>query len=217
MTERKRTRHGQPVNLRSRLLEFLNPYPWMSDVEAMVHLELERRRIPFSWRWFDGDAVNLRYYLPDFHPEFTLAEHKLVIVVLGGFFGTLPDVLDRTALAEVALAADGWKLITLFDHEIRAQGARRLLDGIRELNPQKAVGPPRVPPYGPGNLMERLRRHLSGLALLRMKFLKGTATKENTEDGRDRVPSRRLLDRDRRRRIPRVVSSGPVARRRDAR
>src|SRR5690606_35314459 len=87
---------------------FVNPYPWMSSTEARVHLWLEYRQVPFSWRWFDGYSPNLSYLMPDFHPEFTLKEYKVVILVIGTFWGTVPGILDRNALAQVLLEEEGW-------------------------------------------------------------------------------------------------------------
>jgi hypothetical protein len=164
---------------------FVNPYPQMSAVEARVHLELERRKIPFSWRLFDGlDAPQLSAVLPDYAPEFTLREYRIVIVVSGNFFGTLPGVIDRTALASALLEADHWKLVVLFESDILNEGIDKLLDReLPELAKPTVTGPPRPNPYAKFMLdvMNRRRLVLSSVALARKKF---TLKESNAPDRR---------------------------------
>lgn len=151
--------------------EFINPYPWMSDAEAMVHLELERRHIPFSWRYFDGTSPWLQELIPDYAPEFTLREQKLVIIVVGEYFGSLPGVLDRQALAQAALEEDGWKVATLFGETVKQEGADAVLNKeAPELRRPVARGNPRKSPYDPPTYLEELRRRTSAFALKRSKF-----------------------------------------------
>lgn len=166
----RRERTGRNVTALGRVTEFLNPYPWMSDPEAMVHLELERRRVPFSWRYFDGEAINTKYLMPDFHPEFTLREYKTAIIVLGGFFGQLPDVLDRTALASVLMQEDGWKLVIFYEHEIRAGVAELINRQLPELVSPAITGMHRPNPFGVPDFMLERRQRLSGFALTRAIF-----------------------------------------------
>lgn len=148
-TEGRRGQKGGRIRRPPRDL-FINPYPWMSAPEAMVQLELERHGVPFSWRFFDGDpAPNFRELLvkDGFHPEFTLREHKAIIMVQGNFFGTLPGVLDKVALAQVAAEEDGWVAVILFETDIRAGRTWKMLqEKIPGLGSIK--GPPRPNPYG---------------------------------------------------------------------
>ncbi len=144
-----------------RELSFSNPYPWMSSIEAMVHLALEEHTVPFSWRYFDGYAPNFTQMLVNtgYQPEFTLTEYKAVILVTGGFYGTLPGVLDKLALAMVTLEHDGWKVVNLFDVDIRAKGAWNLL--IKDIPTLGSIkGAPKVNPYGRPDLMSGLRNRV---------------------------------------------------------
>ncbi len=144
-------------------ISFSNPYPWMSSIEAMVHLALEEHRVPFSWRYFDGYAPDFTELLVNtgYQPEFTLSEYKVVILVTSTFFGTLPGVLDKTALATVTLEADGWQVVNLFDPEIRSQGAWSLL--IKALPSLGSItGPVKINPYGRPNLINRLHNYGHG-------------------------------------------------------
>lgn len=188
-------------NLRFARFGFVNPFPWMSDPEAMVHLFLEEQGIPFSWRYFDGDSPTRTLLIPDFHPEFTLREYKTVICIIGGFFGDLPGVADRVALGQAALEADGWKVVIWFEHEIRAapvsELARRDLPVL--LNPT-TKGPLRPNPYGIPTFMAERRQRLSGLALLKAIF-DFTKQEETTRVRRNR-------------RVRRYFRSGDAGRRR---
>lgn len=147
----RKRRTGAAQNLRAPRVGFTNPYPYMSDPEAMVHLELERREVPFSWRFFDGsleEAPHIKELIPDFAPEFTLREYRIVIMVETAFFANLPGVLDRSALAVALLEADGWTAKILWETDIR-QDVDDLLD--REFPPLRRPaikGKPKPNPYG---------------------------------------------------------------------
>lgn len=172
MAEVGRKRHDRSYKNRVQRarLEFHNPYPWMSEPEAMVHLELERRQVPFSWRNFDGVSAHREAFIPEFHPEFTLKEYNIVIVVIGGFFGTLPSVLDQTALGVSALEADNWKCATWSEGEIRS-GVELLMDhDLPELKGAPIKGPARALAFGIPDFMAKRRLQLTGQALIRKKF-----------------------------------------------
>lgn len=183
-------RRRRSKNLKNRLrlgpdvLGFRNPYPYMSEPEAMVHLELERRQIPFSWRNFDGTSAHREAFIPEFHPEFTLREYNIAIVVIGGFFGTLPSVLDQAALGVSALEADNWKCATWSEAEIR-NGVADLMDkDLPELVTPAIRGAPRVLPWGIPDFMAKRRQQLSGLALTRKKFKFDKQGRRNRVGGR---------------------------------
>jgi hypothetical protein len=185
-----------------RVQDFINPYPFMSSIEAMVHLELEARQVPFTWRWFDGDSPMLRLMLPDYAPEFTLREYKLVIVILGNFFGTLPGVLDRTSLAKVALEADGWTMVILYENEIRTEGAEAVLNSkAPQLKNPTIKGVVRQGPFGRPDLMKRARERLrSRNFLTRLNRLETVNSERSSERRtRRRSPRRRRYGGDRRR------------------
>lgn len=155
-----------------KLFEFQNPYPWMSEVEAMVHLELEKRGVPFSWRYFNAFdiAPNLALLMPDFAPEFTLREYKYAILIIGEFFGTLPTVLDRNAFGQVLLEEDGWTVAILFEQEIR-NDVGKAIDEKLPLLVGAAIKGPQVPnPYGTPDFMAKRRLQLQGQALAKALF-----------------------------------------------
>lgn len=183
------------------LLEFINPYPWMSDPEAMVYLDLERRQVPFSWRYFDGEALNFQYLFKTdrYDPEFTLKEYKAVIIVLGSFFGTIPAVLDKAALAKVALEADGWDVALLYEDDIRKNVAEAIDRELPKLAHPTILGDPRQPPMGVPDFMEKRREQLRGEALVRKKYLRPNDNQETPEDGRDDSGRARHGNRTRRR------------------
>jgi len=187
------------ARLRFPRFEFINPYPHMSEPEAMVHLELERRKIPFTWRYFDGESLGITFTMPDFAPEFTLREYKTVILIIGEFWGELPGIMDKNALATAILEAEGWKVAWFFEMDIRA-GVSALIDKeLPELVKPAFTGKPRDNPYGIPDLMKRRREQLRGQGLRRAKFeSKGS-------------------ERDSRRRKRRFVSGSDGSRRRRSR
>lgn len=180
--------------------EWQNPYPHMSSIEAMVHLELERREVPFSWRYFDGDAIHFKALMPSFAPEFTLREYRVVILIIGNFFGALPGVIDSNSLAASLLEADGWKVVILFEGDIR-KDVKALIDKeLPQLVSPTVKGEPRPNPYGNVDLMKGRREALRGQALARAKFAldpEKPGRRGNTSDG---SRSRNLRSRRRSRR-----------------
>jgi len=150
--------------------------PWMSEPEAMVHLELERRQVPFSWRYFDGVSPAIAAVMPDFAPEFTLREYKVVILIIGLFFGEIPGVLDKNALAAALLEGDGWKVVNLYETDIRADVSGLLDKEVPVLKNPSVTGKPRPNPFGIPDFMARRREQLQGQGLSRAKF----ATKGGT-------------------------------------
>lgn len=190
----RRTRRG--IRLRFPRFEFINPYPHMSEPEAMVHLELEKRTIPFSWRYFDGESVGLTFVMPDFAPEFTLREYKIVILVIGLFWGEIPGILDKNALATAILESEGWKVVWLYEPDIRNRLLEVFDQELPELRQPTWRGKPRPNPYGIPDFMARRRQQLQGQGLRRAKFEATGGT------------------RDSRRRRRRTVSSGDGNRRR---
>lgn len=157
---RTRMAHGGRANAPHGSLTFINPYPWMSAPEALVHVSLEDHNIPFSWRYFDGYSPTFTQLLGNvgYQPEFTLREYNTVILIIGGFFGTLPGVVDKLSLAKVTLEADGWKVVVLFESEIRVTSTWDLLvpliPGLGSI-----TGPLRPNPYGHPDLLVSSRKH----------------------------------------------------------
>ena len=188
--ERRGFRYANRVG--AARVEFINPYPHMADAEAMVHLELERRHIPFSWRYFDGEAPLLQELMPDYAPEFTLREMKLVITIVSPYYGGLPGVIDRQALAQAALEMDGWKVVTLFSYDIERLGAdAALTEKVPELAKPVAYGEPRKSPYDTPTYFQESRKRLAALALARSRFALEEEQREKKQDGTTSRPRRR--------------------------
>lgn len=187
----------QRKNLTRQSLQWVNPYPWMSAPEAKVHLWLESQGLPFSWRWFDGESPNLAYVMADFHPEFTLREYKVIILILGSFWGTQPGVLDKNALAEVLLAEEGWTVVSLWQDEIDADLTAAILRQAPALGNPTIKGAPRTHPLGVPDLMARRRSNSS--SFLRRRFTRSDAEETPVPRRIQRDPAHRY----RRRRSPR--------------
>lgn len=184
-----------------KLFDWVNPYPWMSEVEALVHLELEARGVPFSWRFFDGESPTLQLLMPDFTPEFTLREYKAVILIIGGFFGVLPSVIDKNAMATVFLEEDGWTVALLTEQDIRSDVAGALDAVIPGLGTIKGVIRPN--PYGVPDFMSRRRAQLAGQGLLKARFKLDVDKQRgqggpSVDSGRKRIRRKRGPDSPRR-------------------
>jgi hypothetical protein len=193
---RKRTK-GRNRAYVSTVKLFQNPFPYMSDPEAMVKMQLDGMGVPYSWRFFDAEAPTLKLLIPDFAPEFTLREYKTVIMVIGGFFGTLPGVLDRTALAQVALEYDGWKVALLLEADILKNPWWAIVDKLPELKAPVIRGSERPNPIGAvaifTDTLNKRRQLLRSLATKRRQFKldqAGDKTRRN----------RAVINRSRRRR-----------------
>lgn len=156
----------------TRVGEFINPYSWESQPDARVQLELEARHISFAYRYFNAAAPITHKLIPDFNPEFTLPDYKIVIMVQGsGFFGTLPGAIDKSALASVLLQKDGWQSVIWTEDAIRQDGVATLMDqDLPQLRNASLQGPEIPSPFGHPLTMETRRAYLRGLALLRAIF-----------------------------------------------
>lgn len=151
--------------------EFINPYPHMSSIEARVHLWLESLGVPFSWRYFDGVAPNFQELLPDYPPEFTLKEYKVVILILSNYTGALPGVVDKLTTAAALLDFDGWTPIIINEPEVVTGRYKSVVyEKAPALLTPTFQGPPRPNPYGTPNFMAGLRAALSALGLRRRTF-----------------------------------------------
>lgn len=171
-------------------VEFLNPYPWMSATEARVHLELERRQVPFTWRFFDGDlAPHLAMLMPSYAPEFTLKEYRTVIIVQGGYFSTIPGVLDKVALATVLLEADGWTVVVLFEQDILRDIRGTLTQALPWMRDPPIKGDPRNPPLGTPDFMFQRRINLRAFNIRKAKY--ALDPKEQSNVGRTGSTGRR--------------------------
>lgn len=169
--ERLRHQKGTPLDNGSSADSFIDPFSYESSDDARVQLELENRFIPFSYRYFDGEAPTLKKLLPAYEPEFTLREYKVVIIVVSSFFGALPGALNQAALASVLLEKDGWKQVAWYENEIKGLGVNYLIQrDLPELNMPVFQGPERPSPVGHPLTMETRRRFLRGMALLRKLY-----------------------------------------------
>lgn len=162
----------------------------MSDPEAMVHLELERREVPFSWRYFDAsldEAPHVKELIPDFAPEFTLREYRIVIMVETAFFASLPGVLDRSALAAALLEEDGWKAVILWEADIRKDVEGLLSRTFPALRNPTIKGKPKPNPYGKPSTLFTFRLQARHRAFARSKpKLEDTVANNRRRRGRSR-------------------------------
>lgn len=171
MVERIRHSSGTPLDNGSSQDRFINPFSYESSDDARVQLELENRYIPFSYRYFDGDAPTLKKLIPAYEPEFTLKEYKVVIIIVGSFFGALPGALDQAALAKVLLEQDGWTQVAWYENELKSLGVAALMQrDLPQLSTPMFQGPERPSPVGHPLTMETRRSWLRGLALLRKLY-----------------------------------------------
>lgn len=111
----------RPSRSKAENYKFVNPYPEMSEPEARVFIFLTQLGVPFSWRWFDGDAQAPQFATivkPFGVPEFTLTEYRIAIIVQGAYWGGMPGVLDLAAAMKTWLEADGWKVGILYEGDI---------------------------------------------------------------------------------------------------
>lgn len=206
-------RTGSRKNLISFREQFVNPYPWMAKSEAMVHLYLEEKRVPFSWRHFDGEAIHFQYLMRDYLPEFTLRECKIVIIIIGTYqVENIPGILDKSALAVALLEQDGWKVGVLYEQEILAKGPAAAVEAVLpELRAPWVHGPPRPNPYGHPDMMEQRRRFASALSLHRKQWFQDERegrTKGRATRGSDARRQRSGVSSRTRRRRTEGVSGG---------
>lgn len=161
---------------RTRSYQFTNPYPQMSEPEARVFLFLKGLGVPFSWRQFDGQAQAPQFmaYMPSYVPEFTLSEYKIVILVIGSYWGTLPGILDFALTAQLFLEADGWKVAALNEQEISNDIAKAVFDALPQLNaPTIRGGPKNFPEDYDKAYNERRRQYARSIGMRRRKPFKG--------------------------------------------
>lgn len=138
----------------------------MSLPDALVHMELERQNLPFSYRYFKTEwcpgLVELFREQPNpWTPEFTLPQYKTVIIIIGFYFGSIPGIIDANALGKVFLESQGWKVVIWFQNEIEGSpGPTGLLArDLPNLLKGKIHGPPIANPYGLPNFLSGLRSH----------------------------------------------------------
>lgn len=134
--------------------------------------------------------------LPSFHPEFTLKDYKIVIVVQGEFWGSLPGVLDTQALAQVLLEQDGWTFITLFAADIHTDLQGTLNRLAPALAKPSIIGAEYENPYGRPDYLEKLRAYQRSRALL----LLGTKEVPSNLQGETRAVTGRRRGRSSRKR-----------------
>jgi hypothetical protein len=107
---------------------WVNPMPQLPSGDVKMILTLQSLGLDYWYRlpaskWQPG-SVMLKALIPDWAPEFVFPVSKVVIVILGAFFGNIPSVIDATALGKAILEREGWKVavITSFDLETKGPG-----------------------------------------------------------------------------------------------
>jgi hypothetical protein len=145
----------------------------MSEPEARVFLFLKGLGVPFSWREFDGKSQAPQFveFMPAYVPEFTLTEYKIVILVIGSYWGTLPGILDNALIAQVLLEADGWKVAALREQEIRNDVGKAIFGALPQLAGATIKGSPKnFPESYDKKYLERVREFARGNAFKRRKY-----------------------------------------------
>lgn len=188
--------------------QFVNPYYYMSAIDARIAMYLLELGVTFAYDYFDqvgmAPAAHMKVLLPNFAPPFTLPDYKVVILVQSDFWGSLPGVINNNALAEVLLKADGWKAVVWTQAEIVGfPGVASLFQ--RDL-PEVVNGPfkgQEVPsPYGRPGTWNHRRQVLRGLGMLRKKYgpkkIEGGSSDDNNRSRSHRVRNS-ISDNSRRR------------------
>lgn len=165
----------------SYVRDFINPYPWMPSTDARVYLELLRRQIPFSYRYFNHVDPYIQQLLPGWAPEFTLKDFKLIILVKGTFFGNIPGVLMKDILAKVILEQAGWKVLTWFEFDI-VSNINALFDKEPVLRSPPKRGGQYTNPFGIPDVMEQFRL----LRLRQKRYIVTNALVTSRDPGRRR-------------------------------
>lgn len=189
-------------NQRPKSYQFVNPYPQMSETEARVFIFLRGLGVPFSWREFDGQAPQFKEFMPSYSPEFTLSEYKIVILIVGSYWGNLPGILETTLTAQLLLEADGWKVAKIWEQEIRNDVAKAILDKLPELKASTIRGGPKnFPESYDKTYLDRIREFARANAFKRRKYF----TEGRTWVDRTSVRKPKRGDRRRSARIERAV------------
>jgi len=170
--------------------EFVNPFYNMPAAEARIFLALNQRGIPFAWRWFDGNSVYLRTLLPGWVPEFSIRSAKRIILVHGAFFGNVPSVIDRNALAKAILEKEGWKVTILHEYDILSKGADKIVEGLGLGRWWGKGGVKKNPLGATPNIMDQFRRmRLTARRVYSANTRVTVASSRRRPSGRVRRPS----------------------------
>lgn len=182
------------ARVRAQDIEPRNPYPFMSWPDAIVRRELEIRRIPFSYRYFKPEwCPILKVLLPDYHPEFTLPDYKIVILVMGQFWGTLPGIIDRDALGKVALESQGWKVVVWHELDIRQRVLQLFSRDLPMLDDPQITGEMIPNPYPLPDFIGKFKQIIAAKRVL-IKTTRTTRTRRNKR-ARRRYGRRRTVRR----------------------
>lgn len=142
--------------------------------DAMVYRELQIRQVSFSYRWFNPTwSPKLKAIIPDYHPEFTLPQYRVVIIVLGSFWGSLPGIIDRNALAKTVLEAEGWKVVIWNELDIRRNIVALFSKELPQLDKPAVKGTLIPSPYGIPNYLLEFRKR-QGFGRNPIKKTRGT-------------------------------------------
>jgi len=153
---------------RHKSYQFVNPYPQMSEPEARVFLFLKGIGVPFSWRQFEGYAPQFQEFMPSYVPEFTLSEYKIVILITGSYWGSLPGILENVLIAQTFLEADGWKVASLNEQEISNDVGKAIFNALPQLNAATVRGGPKnFPESYDKAYMERRRQNAKSIGFRR--------------------------------------------------
>lgn len=166
----------------------------MSWPDAIIRRELEVRRVPFSYRYFKPEwCPTLKVLLPDYHPEFTLPQYKIVILVMGQFWGTLPGIVDRDALGKVVLESEGWKVVVWHEIDIRTRVLQLFRTELPQLEDPQITGEQIANPYPLPNFIDKFKAIIAAQRVL-IKRTRATRTRRKGR-ARRRTGRRRTIRR----------------------
>jgi hypothetical protein len=147
----------------------------MSEPEARVFLFLRGLGVPFSWRQFDGQSQAPTFMSvmqsQNFVPEFTLTEYKIIILVIGDYYGSIPGILNTAGLAQACFENDGWKVAALWQTEIINDVGKAIFSKLPILaTPSIKGGPKNFAESYDKKYLERVRQFARGNAFKRRKY-----------------------------------------------
>lgn len=194
---RYKTRGGARGQTR---LDFINPFPNIPSTDARVMIRLNQLGVPYSYRYFNADNAYIKELLPGWAPEFTLKDYKLVILVIGTFFGQIPAVISQNSLGKVILEQAGWKVLEWHQVDIESRLDFLFAQAPNGLGIARIKGPPYRNPFAASlpNIMKNfyLMRSKASVRMGARQIVRtrGTARRRNTSSRGSFVLGRRSRD-----------------------
>ncbi len=120
-----------------------------TDLIMRVYEALERRRIPFYFSYYLGDALATVGLKESIRVHFYLPQQNVAIIVQGGYWFDQVKNLNNTALQLALIEYCGIKPVWWTEPEIMLKGLDELFRETPELNMPYIPGDPLVTDYAP--------------------------------------------------------------------